>query len=430
MRASRGTCDGKTPVAQAGWAPFQWRRRRQRASVAAAAPPDCSAGSQQPSLGTSARLVESNARSDQIRAPERGGASTPNGIRTRATAVKGRGPGPLDDGGRDGRDCRGSLSWARQRCGSLRGARAGSSVGTSVRLKSGRSAVRPRPCPRATDAPTGSPAGASPVTGRRFRALRVRAPTPPRPRRRRQRLRGARHALPVRRLRRRHGRRRAGDHGRTRARAEGGRHPLPRGPRDRRHHRRGGRGGDARLRRHLAGLRGPAAAPAGARVRGGRPAHGSAHRARDRRPAADVPERARRRARSAEGAVRRAVRRAQRDDHRHPHPLGAGRLRAPQPLQRDHLRLPRAHLRRGGRRHHHRRRACAPRPGAVDPHPRHQPARQRQRPALPHVVQPQPRPRPGLLPHRHRHEEHDAGGAPPGAAWSGSSTGSRCTPRA
>ncbi len=27
--------------------------------------------------------------------------STPNGIRTRATAVKGRGPGPLDDGGRD-----------------------------------------------------------------------------------------------------------------------------------------------------------------------------------------------------------------------------------------------------------------------------------------------------------------------------------------
>ena len=26
-------------------------------------------------------------------------ARTPNGIRTRATAVKGRGPGPLDDGG-------------------------------------------------------------------------------------------------------------------------------------------------------------------------------------------------------------------------------------------------------------------------------------------------------------------------------------------
>ena len=33
-------------------------------------------------------------------------------------------------------------------------ARAGSSVGTSVRLKSGRSAVRPRPCPRATKALT------------------------------------------------------------------------------------------------------------------------------------------------------------------------------------------------------------------------------------------------------------------------------------
>ena len=32
-------------------------------------------------------------------------------------------------------------------------ARAGSSVGTSVRLKSGRSAVRPRPCPRARQVP-------------------------------------------------------------------------------------------------------------------------------------------------------------------------------------------------------------------------------------------------------------------------------------
>src|SRR4051812_34202276 len=31
---------------------------------------------------------------------------TPNGIRTRATAVKGRGPGPLDDGGRTGRQHR------------------------------------------------------------------------------------------------------------------------------------------------------------------------------------------------------------------------------------------------------------------------------------------------------------------------------------
>ena len=40
-------------------------------------------------------------RSDRARGQEVGhaGGSTPNGIRTRATAVKGRGPGPLDDGG-------------------------------------------------------------------------------------------------------------------------------------------------------------------------------------------------------------------------------------------------------------------------------------------------------------------------------------------
>ena len=44
-------------------------------------------------------------RSDRARGEEAGpgDGSTPNGIRTRATAVKGRGPGPLDDGGRTAR---------------------------------------------------------------------------------------------------------------------------------------------------------------------------------------------------------------------------------------------------------------------------------------------------------------------------------------
>jgi hypothetical protein len=91
---------------------------------------------------------------------------TPNGIRTRATAVKGRRPRPLDDGGLSpcgNRHIIGpalgppQIAWqpifvavGRLRYGfRAHQSGAGSSVGTSVRLKSGRSAVRPRPCPRA-----------------------------------------------------------------------------------------------------------------------------------------------------------------------------------------------------------------------------------------------------------------------------------------
>ena len=46
-------------------------------------------------LGSSAETSGAVVRRDR--------RSTPNGIRTRATAVKGRGPGPLDDGGRTAR---------------------------------------------------------------------------------------------------------------------------------------------------------------------------------------------------------------------------------------------------------------------------------------------------------------------------------------
>ena len=98
-----------------------------------------------------------------IRAAVRSG--TPYRIRTGATAVKGRGPGPLDEGGlpghprglRPGPPKRGRTSGFGSRFGTSRSlpvmfhlAWAGSSVGTSDRLKSDRSAVRPRPCPQAT----------------------------------------------------------------------------------------------------------------------------------------------------------------------------------------------------------------------------------------------------------------------------------------
>ena len=100
---------------------------------------------------------------------------TPNGIRTRATAVKGRRPRPLDDGGLSpcgnrhiiGPGRRGLQNPSTAHFRPDRGLRygfrawAGSSVGTSVRLKSGRSAVRPRPCPQALQ-----------VTGLRMRPRR------------------------------------------------------------------------------------------------------------------------------------------------------------------------------------------------------------------------------------------------------------------
>src|SRR3954466_5093620 len=67
--------------------------------------------------------------------------------------------------------------------GRVSAARAGSSVGTSVRLKSGRSAVRPRPCPRASRALTGEPVGAFGTgpegLGSTFRRLAPRV-SPPR----------------------------------------------------------------------------------------------------------------------------------------------------------------------------------------------------------------------------------------------------------
>ena len=91
-------------------------------------------------------------------------SGTPNGIRTRATAVKGRGPGPLDDGGQNADQHKGNPVPLRFRDGPdapvwcASPARPGhgsagvgqASVGTSVRLKIGRSAVRPRPWPPAT----------------------------------------------------------------------------------------------------------------------------------------------------------------------------------------------------------------------------------------------------------------------------------------
>ena len=107
--------------------------------------------------------------------PNRASTRTPNGIRTRATAVKGRRPRPLDDGGQRPRTRRTtpceplqhrasggpapkggavptmSGRWpffpARHPCGKVSAAWPGSSVGTSDRLKIGRSAVRPRPWP-------------------------------------------------------------------------------------------------------------------------------------------------------------------------------------------------------------------------------------------------------------------------------------------
>ena len=111
----------------------------------------------------------------------RRGSSTPNGIRTRATAVKGRRPRPLDDGGprcEQRLDSIGAVrfpaqmsarpfSWRRSHACMVSPAWAGSSVGTSVRLKSGRSAVRPRPCPQAQEAPGHVPTG-------RFRRPRAR----------------------------------------------------------------------------------------------------------------------------------------------------------------------------------------------------------------------------------------------------------------
>ena len=62
-----------------------WGRRRTRRVAAA--------------LDEAKQAAEERAAGERARPGGTDDGGTPNGIRTRATAVKGRGPGPLDDGG-------------------------------------------------------------------------------------------------------------------------------------------------------------------------------------------------------------------------------------------------------------------------------------------------------------------------------------------